>query len=141
MLQIQDPSAWRDFPKARQLKRPVGRPRKHAGLNQFYGYPAPLIAEWCCVALSTAHAYKSGRLKPSKPAAKLFRLHRDRMVLTPEWRGWFVTRDAIIDPEGNETSRNVVRNYYFMLQYCRELAARAGDEHEIARWRRLLEAA
>jgi hypothetical protein len=31
----------------------------------FYGYPAQLIAEWCCVALATAFAYKSGRLKSS----------------------------------------------------------------------------
>jgi len=107
----------------------------------FYGFPADLIAEWCCVALSTAFAYKSGRLKPSKPAAKLFRLHRDRMVLTPEWRGWVVTQNAVVDPEGNETPRNLIRNYYLMLQYCRELAGRSGDEQEIARWRGLLEAA
>ena len=107
----------------------------------FYGYPAALIAEWCSVAVSTTYAYKTGHLKPSKPAAKLFRLHRDRMVLTADWKGWFVTREAIIDPEGNETPRNLVRNYYLMLQYCRELARRTGDEQEIARWRRLLEAA
>ena len=141
MARSNDPSAWRNFPKPRVAARAVGRPRKHPELNMFYGYPAQLIAEWCCVALSTAFAYKSGRLKPSKPAAKLFRLHRDRMVLTPEWKGWFVTGSAIVDPEGNEMPRNLVRNYYLMLQYCRELTGRIGDEQEIARWRRLLEAA
>lgn len=128
-----DPSAWRTFRKPRVPTRPVGRPRKRPELNIFYGYPAALIADWCCVALSTAFAYKSGRLKPGKAAAKLFRLHRDRMVLTPEWRGWVVTPNAIADPEGNETSRNPLRNYYLMLQYCRELAVRTGDAQEISK--------
>jgi hypothetical protein len=107
----------------------------------FHGYPAEFIAEWCSVALCTAYAYKSGRLKLSKPAAKLFRLHRDRLVLTPEWCGRFVTRNAVVDPEGNETPRSLLQNYYLMLLYCRELAVRTGDEKEIARWQRLLEAA
>ena len=134
-------SSWRNFRRPRIATRPPGRPRKHVEMNMFYGYPAELIAEWCSVALSTAYAYKTGRLKPSKPAAKLFRLHRDRMVLTPEWKGWFVTRNAILDPDGNETPRNLLRNYSLMLQYCRELAERTGDRRQIERWRRLLEAA
>jgi hypothetical protein len=136
-----DVSSWRNFRKARISTRPVGRPRNNGQLNMFYGYPAELIAEWCAVAVSTAYAYKTGHLKPSNPAAKLFRLHRDRMVLTPEWKGWFVTRGAIVDPDGHETPRNLLHNYFLMLQYCRELAGRTGDEQEIARWRRLLEAA
>lgn len=141
MALASDPSAWRNFRQARQMTRPVGRPRKTEKLNVFYGYPVELVAEWCSVARSTAYAWKTGSLKPSKPAAKLFRLHRDRMVLTPEWKGWFVTRKAIVDPDGNETPRNLLHNYFFMMQYCRELAVRTGDEQEIARWRRLLEAA
>jgi len=91
MVASSDPSAWRNFRKTRTLTRPVGRPRKYEKINMFYSYPSELIAEWCCVARSTAYAYKAGSLKPSKPAAKLFRLHRDRIVLIPEWRGWFVT--------------------------------------------------
>jgi hypothetical protein len=83
-LDIQDPSAWRNIRRTRQLKRPVGRLRKHAELNLFHGYPAELIAEWCCVALSTAHAYKSGRLKRGNAAEKLFRLHRDRLILNAQ---------------------------------------------------------
>jgi hypothetical protein len=134
-------SAWRGFRKLRIATRPNGRPRKHPELNTFYGYPAELIAEWCCVALSTAFAYKSGHLKQSKPVAKLFRLHRDRMVLTPEWRGWFVTQDAVVDPDGNETPRGLLENYYLMVQYCRELAGRIGDEQEIAKSPRFLEVA
>jgi len=141
MAASRDWSSCRNFRQPRKLTRPVGRPRKHDKLNMFYGYPAELIAEWCSVARSTAYAWKTGSLKPSKPAAKLFRLHRDRMVLTPEWRGWFVTRNAIVDPDGNETPRSLLHNYFLMMQYCRDLAVRTGDEQEIARWRRLLEAA
>ena len=83
MPDIQGPPAWRNIRKCRQLKRPVGRRRNNDGINQIHGYPAALIAEWCCGSVSTAYAYKSGRLKPSKAAAKLFRMHRDRMILTP----------------------------------------------------------
>jgi hypothetical protein len=98
-----------------------------------YGYPAELILKWCCVALSTAFAYKSGRRRASKPAARLFRLHRDRLALTPEWRGWVVTQNAIVDPDGNETPRALPRNCCLMRQYCRELAGAIGDEREIAK--------
>jgi len=141
MAASSDPSAWRNFQEPRILTRPIGRPRKNGKLNMFYGYPAELIAGWCCVARSTAYAWKTGSLKPSKPAAKLFRVHRDRMVLSPEWKGWFVTRNAIVDPDGNETPRNLLHNYFLMMQYYLELAVRTGDEQDIARWRRLLEAA
>ena len=107
----------------------------------FYGYPEELIAEWCCVALSTAYAYKCGSLKPSKSAAKLFRLHRDRRILTGEWHGWLVTPNAIVDPEGNKTSPALLRNYFLMMQYAYDLVQRTGDEREIERWRELLRAA
>jgi hypothetical protein len=49
-----------------------------------------VIAEWCAVKLSTAHAYKSGRLKPGASVLKLWRLYVDRQVLTVEWKGWLV---------------------------------------------------
>ena len=132
MALASDPSAWRSF-RPRISTRHIGRPRKTEKLNMFYGYPAELIAEWCSVARSTVYAWKTGFLKPSKPAAKLFRLHRDRMMLTSEWRGWFVTRNAIVDPDGNETPRCLLHNYYLVMQYCRDLAVRTGDEQEIAR--------
>lgn len=57
------------------------------------------------------------------------------------WRGRFVTQNAIVDPEGNETPRGVLRNDDLVLPYCRELAGRIGYKQEIARWRRLREAA
>lgn len=136
-----DPSAWRNFPEPRAPTRAVGRPRKSQALTAFYGYPAELIAEWCCVALSTAHAYKSGRLKPSKAVLKLFRLYAERQVLPSEWEGWLVKRDAIIDPEGKETHRNLLRSYAEILALAHELARRTGDPRDVERIWELLRAA
>ncbi len=61
-------------------------------------------------------------------------------MLTPEWPGWFITRNAIVDAEVNGTPQNPPRNYYLMLQYCRVFFVRNGDRPEIARWQRLLKA-
>jgi hypothetical protein len=134
-----DPSAWRNFPKPRAIKR--GPPRKRPTPALFYGYPAQLIAEACAVKLSTAHAYKSGRCKPGASVLKLWLLYRERQVLTREWQGFIIKPDAIVDPEGNETNRNLLRNYQLMIQYYHDLARRTGDEREIERYYELLKAA
>ena len=136
-----DPSAWRGFRAPRARRRRPGRPRKNPALNQFYGFSVDLIAEWCAVAKSTAHGYKTGRLTPSKPAAKLFRLHRDRKVLTAEWKGWVVKNDCIVDPDENETNRNVLRNYSLMVQCVRELARSRPAGRKLERWCELFQAA
>jgi len=52
-----------------------------------------------------------------------------------------VTPDAIVAPEGNETSRRLLRNYYLMLQYVCELVRQCGDEQDLERWRRILNVA
>jgi hypothetical protein len=46
-------SNWRGFREPIVPARPIRRSRKHSGLDMFYGYPAELIVERCCVALST----------------------------------------------------------------------------------------
>jgi hypothetical protein len=68
-----DASEWRDCPRPRIPLREVGRPHKHSQLNMFYGIPENRIAEWRGVATSTAYAYETALLKPSKAAAKPFR--------------------------------------------------------------------
>ena len=78
---------------------------------------------------------------PGKSVSKLFRLHRDRRIVTPEWRGWLVKPDEIADPEGNETSPALLRNHLLVLQYAGDLVLRSGDEGDIERWRGLLSAA
>ena len=69
-------------------------------LNPFYGYPADVIAEWCCVSVGTAKLYKSGHRKPSKAVLKLFRLHRDQRILSDDWEGFRVIGDKIYRPDG-----------------------------------------
>lgn len=93
----------------------------------FYGYPAALVAEWCGVSVATARRYKLGKRKPSKSVAKLFLLHRDRRVLGPQWRGWVVKDDSIVDPDNNETSRLQLHNYFWILQFARRLTADRED--------------
>jgi hypothetical protein len=91
--------------------------------------------------MSTAYAYKSGRTKPGKQVLALFRLHKERRVLTSEWDGWLVKSDAIVDPEGNETNRNLLRGYAQILAWAHDLAQRSGDEREIEKYWELLRAA
>lgn len=94
----------------------------------FYGYPAELVAEWCCVSLRTARALKAGKRRPSRQVAKLFQLHRDRRVLGAEWSGWLVKPGALVDPDGNETTRAQLHGYWLVMQYARELARERGPE-------------
>ena len=108
--------------------------------NMLYGDPAEQIAEWCCVVLTTAFAYRPDRPKPGKPAARLFRL-RGRMLLTPQWRGCLVPQNAIVDADRNETPRGLLRNHYLTLHDCRERVRSTGDERAMDRWRTVLEAA
>lgn len=99
--------------------RPPGSP---AVFTIFHGYPAELVAEWCGISIASARLYKSGRRKPSKAVAKLFLLHRDRRVLGPQWRDWVIKADSIVDPDGNETSRSLLHNYSWIVQFARRLA-------------------
>lgn len=94
----------------------------------FYGYPAELIAEWCCVSLRQARNLKAGKTKPSKPVVRLFLLHRDRRVLTTHWRGWVVKENALVDPDGNETTRAQLHGYWLIMQYAREIARERGPD-------------
>ena len=90
----------------------------------FYGYPVELIQQWCGVSASTAAQYKNGTRKPSRQALRLFTLHRDLRVLGVGWEGWKVTKDGLVDPDGNQTSRDQLRAYWIVMQFARELASR-----------------
>jgi hypothetical protein len=57
-----DPSAWRNFRRARISTRPIGRQRKSEKLNMFYGYPRPHLTPCGCsrvAALGLANNCKS----------------------------------------------------------------------------------
>jgi hypothetical protein len=109
----------------------------------FSGYRAEIIAEWCNVSLSTAHAYKAGRCKPGRHVKRLFELHRDRHVMPASWRrdGWIFNGEVLVDPEGKELPTGLLRNYQLMLQYFHDLACRTGDEEEVRKYWEFLKAA
>jgi len=94
----------------------------------FYGYPAELVAEWCCVSLRAARELKAGKRKPSKQVAKLFLLHKDERVLTGKWREWVVRGDTIVDPEGRATTRAQLQGYWLIMQFAAEIARDSGPD-------------
>lgn len=68
---------------------------------------------------------------------RLFLLHRDRRVLSAEWQGWVIKPDAIVDPDGNETSRSQLHNYFLIVQFARQLAAERGEDVASRFWQLL----
>jgi hypothetical protein len=112
------------------LAPPVAEsPRIVSGI--FYEYPADLVAEICGVSLETVARWKSGEVTPSRPALRLFDLHRRRKVLaSPSWEGWVVKGDALVDPDGNETTQTQLRAYYFVYQLAAELAPGSPEASE-----------
>lgn len=100
-------------------------------LSIFYGYPAELVASWCAVSLTTAKAYKAGTRKPSRQALKLFSLHRQELILGPEWRGFIVRKDTIVDPAGQATTRAQLEHYQLIMEWAASVASRDPDlQHE-----------
>jgi hypothetical protein len=102
----------------------------------FYSFPVARIVEWCGVGISTAYAFKNGHRKPPGPVVKLMRLYGNRKVLGASWPRWRVLDDAIVDPEGNVTTRTQLLAYAVMLQYLAELTRDDPVKH--AEFRRLL---
>lgn len=111
-----------------RVPRPAPPASGSSILGIFYGVPDHVIARWCGVSLATARRYKAGKLRPSRAVTRLFLLYRDRRVLGPEWAGWLVKPDSIVDPDGNETTRSQLRNYFWIVQMARELAAARGED-------------
>jgi hypothetical protein len=105
-------------------------------LSVFYGYPEALVAQWCGVSVATARAWKQGRRKPSRPALRLFTLHRDRRVLGKEWKDWVIERGTIVDPAGIATTVAQLEHFAFILQYASYLASLSPETQ--AEFQRLL---
>lgn len=125
-------------------KRPPPRtprplPAKRAVFSIFYGYPDELVARWCGISAATVRQYKLGKRKPSRTVVRLFMLHREGRVLGPEWKGWLVKPDSIVDPDGNETSRALLHNYFWIAQFARQLAYERDDARVHAEFERLLD--
>jgi hypothetical protein len=74
--------------------------------------------------VATARAYKDGSRKPSRQALKLFSLHRQELVLGPEWRGFTIRGGTIVDPAGVATTRAQLEGYQIIMQWAAFIASR-----------------
>lgn len=113
--------------KSKQLK---------SSLNPFYGYPAPIIAEWCGVSVGTAEHWKAGRRRPSRAALRLFRLYRDGKVLDEAWTDYRVVKGELFGLDGRPIRPSHLVLYGLMWQALADkdpdcyfaLLRRAGEE-------------
>lgn len=98
------------------------RERHRVVSSVFYGYPAELVAAWCCVSVETAKRWKAGQSIPPPPALRLFQLHRSGKVLTDSaWDGWIVTDEKLVSPEGREVTQGDLRAQELLYQLLHEL--------------------
>ena len=95
--------------KPRLLKKP-------SVLNMFYGYPAELVAAWCCISIQTAHRYKLNTLKPSQQSVALFRLHADKRIVPRDWVGWKFHDGKLFNAEDVPLTRAQLEAYQFVYQ-------------------------
>jgi hypothetical protein len=114
-------------------------PSKRNVLSIFWGTPDEVVARWCGVSLSTVRSYKTGKRKPSPAVVRLFMLHRERRVLGSEWKGWLVKPGSIVDPDGNETSRSQLSNYFWIVQLSRRIVYDRDDPRLHAEFEKLLD--
>lgn len=102
-------------------------------IGPFYGFNSELIASWCLVSVEEAAAWKRGESEPSPTAMKLFALYAAERVLDDKWEpGWIARRGVLVDPDGNECSRKLLRAYPFIVQLCRVLAYQSADQRAIS---------
>jgi Phage protein len=66
-------------------------------------------------------------------------LHREHRVLGPEWKGWLVKPGGIVDPDGNETSRSQLHNYFWIVQLSRRIVYDRDDPRLHAEFEKLLD--
>ena len=98
---------------------------KQRVLNMFYGYPAELIAQWCCISVQTADRYKRNILKPSKQSVALFRFHADKRIIPGDWVGWKFHDGKLFNPEDVPLTKAQLEAYQLVYQLA---SSRAPDE-------------
>lgn len=101
--------------KPRLLKKP-------SVLNMFYGYPAELVAQWCCISIQTAHKYKLNTLKPSKQSVALFRLHADKRIIPRDWEGWAFHDGKLFNPQEVPLTQAQLEAYQYIYKLASEYA-------------------
>ena len=95
------------------------------------GYPADLIATWCCVDVQTARHWKSGTRSPSRSAAQLFALYLNGQVLPADWEGFSFRQGVMWDPYGKPFTRASLRLYGIAWQIWREWTKNDGEKRAV----------
>lgn len=103
------------------------QPRNSVSLL-FHSYPPAIISEWCGVTLHHAYRLKNGTSASSKSVLKLFELHARNRLLGPEWRGWRIVGDRLMDPDGGELTAARLHGYQLIIQYAAGLAREASPK-------------
>lgn len=101
-------------------------------INLLSLYPAEKLARWCLVTVKTARDWQAGRKRPSRRALKLLELHRSGRILGPEWEGWRVDGDRLIDPAGAVFERWQMEAHvvlYQIAEHCRRHHLTPQDSH------------
>ena len=72
------------------------------------------------VSRETAKKWKNGQRKPSARALELFRLHRDRRILTEEWNGFRCVDGKIWSLAGQYFNPAHLEHFGLVLEALRE---------------------
>jgi hypothetical protein len=80
--------------------RAVSKTSRKPVCNLFNGYQVEEIMRVCVVSKATAQHFKRGTRLPSPQAQRLWWLHLHGRILGPDWDGFRVHRNELVDPDG-----------------------------------------
>lgn len=117
------------------MARPKVQSVKPSRVAPFRNTFPEIVAEWCAISVETAKHFLSGRRRPSPPVRKLYDLYREGKVLGPEWEGWRIKGDRLLDPHGNEMSIQLLEHWQLVCQLAHAKAPEAYNQL-LDRWSR-----
>lgn len=94
----------------------------------FFGYPAEVIADVCCVSIGTAREYKTGTRTPSPAATRLWLLHIAGRIMPDHWTQYrFSTEGKLHRSDPGSTfwvDEDALNAYTYRLQLLRRYQER-----------------
>jgi hypothetical protein len=75
----------------------------------------------CAVKKATAQHYKRGTRVPCPPAKRLWNLHVQGRILGPDWKGYRVHRNELVDPDGLVYTAGEIATILFLHAQMAEL--------------------
>lgn len=98
------------------MARPKLQSVKPARISAFRNTLPEIVAEWCAISVSTARHFLSGHRRPSPPVRKLYELHREGKILGPEWDGWRIKGNKLLDPHGKHVTPELLEIWELVWQ-------------------------